>query len=100
MEYTHTMGARITGFASLLLITFILLPATLLLATGEFQGSGQALGGDTSNDVALADLDGDGDLDAFSANGLGNRVWINQGGSQGGTAAVFQKVYLPITSGN
>ena len=37
--------------------------------------------------VALGDLDGDGDLDAWVTNygSQANRVWINQGGDQGGT---------------
>ncbi|MFZ0548542.1 MAG: VCBS repeat-containing protein, partial [Candidatus Promineifilaceae bacterium] len=38
----------------------------------------------------LADLDGDDDLDVFTAvqNGA-NTVWINQGGTQGGTEGIF-----------
>ncbi len=50
----------------------------------EFINSGQQLGLGRSWDVALADLDGDGDLDAFVANGSQgeqtNAVWINDGG--------------------
>ena len=50
-----------------------------------FTDSGQDLGTAESNSVVLADVDGDGDLDAFVANGAGNglidpnKVWLNDG---------------------
>ena len=58
---------------------------------GTYADSGQALGNSNSRDVALGDLDGDGDLDAWVANinSQANRVWINQGGDQGGTPGTY-----------
>ncbi|MEC7352393.1 MAG: right-handed parallel beta-helix repeat-containing protein, partial [Planctomycetota bacterium] len=46
-----------------------------------FTDSGQALGNSISRSVALGDLDGDGDLDAWVANYLNepNTAWINDG---------------------
>ncbi len=50
---------------------------------GTFNDSLQRLGGCDSWRVSLGDLDGDGDLDAFVANGFwaqqANRVWLNDG---------------------
>lgn len=47
--------------------------------SANFTRSGQSLGMSRSNEAALGDLDGDGDLDAFVANRGGNRIWLNDG---------------------
>ena len=56
-----------------------------------FIDSGQALGNSESYGLSLGDVDGDGDLDAWVANNTGqpNRVWLNEGGAQGGTPGNF-----------
>jgi hypothetical protein len=55
---------------------------------GKFVDSGQRLGTALSESVELADIDGDGDLDAFVANGVRhwgnvvdqpNEIWLNDG---------------------
>ncbi len=46
---------------------------------GVFSNSRQNLGGQVSYAVALADIDDDGDLDAFIGNNGGNQVWLNDG---------------------
>lgn len=54
-----------------------------LPAQVAFTDSGQRLGSAQSWDIALGDLDQDGDLDAFVANaiqgGIKNMVWLNDG---------------------
>ncbi|GAB4434903.1 MAG: hypothetical protein Kow0031_16640 [Anaerolineae bacterium] len=54
----------------------------LIGSNGLFVDSGQSLGASTTWDVALADVDRDGDLDALTANsGEGAQVWQNNGGA-------------------
>jgi hypothetical protein len=47
--------------------------------TGTFTNSGQNIGNSRSRSVALGDLDGDGDLDAFVGNDGTDKVWFNYG---------------------
>ena len=58
---------------------------------GVFVDSGQSLGNYVSHSLAMGDLDGDGDIDAYTGSnyGQGDRVWLNQGGIQGGTEGEF-----------
>ena len=68
---------------------------------GQFQDSGQTLGDRFSLTVALGDVDGDGDLDAYVGNNAGDddAVWINQGGVQGGTPGAFQDSGQSLSTG-
>ncbi|MGB1251928.1 MAG: S8 family peptidase, partial [Candidatus Promineifilaceae bacterium] len=58
--------------------------------TGSFIDSSQQLGNAHTQDVALGDLDNDGDLDAFVTDhpNIGS-IWINQGGAQSGSIGIY-----------
>jgi hypothetical protein len=80
----------------LILLCFVtLVSASLNQVTAVLMGgivfadSGQNLGNEYSNDIALGDLDGDGDADAFVSNSQNLEVWLNQGGEQGGIPGIF-----------
>lgn len=67
-----------------LFLTFVRFTPALAQNDPLFINSGQSLGAETGNGVALGDLDGDGDIDAVVANEVSppndaNQVWCNQG---------------------
>ncbi|MCA9970601.1 MAG: VCBS repeat-containing protein, partial [Anaerolineales bacterium] len=70
-------------------------------SAGVFAGSGQTTLTGATLDVELGDLDGDGDLDAFLPvyyQAGPNRIWLNDGGAQGGTPGQFSDAGLALGS--
>ena len=66
--------------ALLLILTASLYQWVIAATAGPlFTDTGQLLGSDTTYAVALADLDGDNDLDLVTANQNDNRIWLNDG---------------------
>jgi len=84
------------AIAGLLVVAASAAPASAQLVrnTGAIP-SGSTFNGDLTENVDFADVDLDGDFDAiFAAGGDStrdqNRIWINQGGLQGGLIGTFQ----------
>lgn len=77
MKSRRQIVSGVVGGTAVFMLLF--LGQAALLAGGLYSNSGQSLGGDNTYDVALGDVDGDNDLDAFAANFTNNRVWLNNG---------------------
>ncbi|MFN2166276.1 MAG: FG-GAP-like repeat-containing protein, partial [Anaerolineae bacterium] len=83
------LSSAVAALSVLVLALVVALPTASAQSGGLFSDSGQVIGDETGNSVALADLDADGDEDLFAANTGANRIWINQGGLQGGDEGTF-----------
>ncbi|NEO58721.1 MAG: hypothetical protein F6K54_40230 [Okeania sp. SIO3B5] len=70
--------------AVVMAVAMFVMPIQTVNATPmiEFTDSQQALGNSSSYGVSLADVDGDGNTDAFVANRGENKVWLNDGSGQ------------------
>ncbi|MCP4540086.1 MAG: VCBS repeat-containing protein [Chloroflexi bacterium] len=68
---------------------------------GVFHESEQSLRSLAGDTVALGDLDGDGDLDIYLAvgdwTGSEDKIWVNDGGLQGGTPGQFTDSDFPLS---
>ncbi|MGB0385858.1 MAG: FG-GAP repeat domain-containing protein [Ardenticatenaceae bacterium] len=86
-ERGRSLSPILVGSSLLLVWLWLLAPSVSGADDALFSDSGQKLGDSGSAEVALGDLDGDGDLDAFVAGanrdteGVGepNQVWLNDG---------------------
>ena len=82
--FARSSGNRISSRLTLLIYCIVALAFFVQRANGwdlSFNDSGQSLGSSNSIDLALGDVDGDGDLDAFVPNndGAAGKVWLNDG---------------------
>ncbi len=70
-----------TGVALLILLSiWFVAPTVAIAGDANFIDSGQTIGSSASFGIALGDLDGDGDLDAFVTNyNQANKIWLNNG---------------------
>ena len=86
MEVIKIMYKRILPFVLIIVAAFIVCLSNMsALASSLIFDYHQAVGSDSTYDLELGDLDGDGYLDAFAANSEGNCLgdvdtfWLNDG---------------------
>jgi len=70
---------------------------------GNYSDSGQSIGDAGSLSVFLGDVDNDGDLDAFIANGNdrggSNKVWLNDGNGNYSGGSIVQYAIVEYAGG-